>query len=254
MNASAGEISAELPAGRSLLRPALAALILSMTTILLVGLGIWQIERRTSKLELIASVDRRVHASPTSAPGPAEWPRLNARDDAYRHVSLSGHFLQGYQTLVQAVTERGPGYWVLVPFETDAGFRLLINRGYVTPEQAAAGAAAHRPPTGDVAIAGLLRMSEPGGAFLRANHPADDRWYSRDVAEIAAAQGLGAIAPYFVDADASASPASVPVGGLTVISFPNNHLVYALTWFGLAIMTAGWMVYLLREELRRPTV
>ncbi len=251
MSAKAGALAASPPAARGLLRPLLIVLVLSALTAALLGLGVWQLERRAWKLDLIAHVEQRVHAAPVPAPGPADWPRLNAENGAYRHIAVSGHYLQGYRTLVQAVTEYGPGYWVLVPFETDAGFRLLVNRGYVTPAQAAAGSSAYRPPMGEVSLAGLLRISEPGGAFLRANRPAEDRWFSRDVAAIAAAEGLGAVAPYFIDADA-VSPTAVPVGGLTVISFPNNHLVYALTWFGLAIMVAGWTVYLLREELRHP--
>jgi surfeit locus 1 family protein len=97
-------------------------------------------------------------------------------------------------------------------------------------------------------LTGLLRISEPGGGFLRANDPGHDRWYSRDVAAIAASRHIDAIAPYFIDAGASADPAALPVGGLTVIAFPNNHLVYALTWFGLAIMAAGWSFYAARLE------
>jgi len=95
-----------------------------------------------------------------------------------------------------------------------------------------------------------MRMSEPGGAFLRANDPAAGRWYSRDVAAIAAAQGLGPVAPYFVDADATENPGGLPVGGLTVIAFPNNHLIYALTWFGMAILLAGALVHVVRSERR----
>jgi surfeit locus 1 family protein len=102
-------------------------------------------------------------------------------------------------------------------------------------------------------LTGLLRVTEPRGAFLRHNDPAADRWYSRDVAAIAAARGIPKVAPYFIDADRSADPAALPVGGLTIIAFPNNHLLYALTWFGLAAMLAGWSPYvaLLEWQLRR---
>jgi surfeit locus 1 family protein len=97
-----------------------------------------------------------------------------------------------------------------------------------------------------VSVTGLLRMPEPGGAFLRRNEPSADRWYSRDVEAIAAARKLGPVAPYFIDADRSAADAgdpAAPVGGLTVIAFPNNHLIYAITWYTLALMipTAIWL-------------
>jgi surfeit locus 1 family protein len=83
-------------------------------------------------------------------------------------------------------------------------------------------------------------MSEPGGAFLRSNDPANDRWFSRDVAAIAASKGLADVAPYFVDADATPVPGGLPIGGLTIVRFRNSHLVYALTWYALAMMsTAG---------------
>ena len=76
-------------------------------------------------------------------------------------------------------------------------------------------------------------------AFLRANDPAAGRWYSRDVAAIAWARGLSEVAPYFIDADAASEPGGIPVGGLTVVVFHNNHLVYAITWYVLAAMAAG---------------
>ncbi|HVX81743.1 MAG TPA: SURF1 family cytochrome oxidase biogenesis protein, partial [Devosiaceae bacterium] len=101
---------------------------------------------------------------------------------------------------------------------------------------------------GETQVTGLLRISEPGGGFLRANDPAADRWYSRDVAAIARARGLGTVAPYFVDADATPNAGGLPVGGLTVIRFPNNHLLYALTWFALAALLLAATAYILWGE------
>ena len=91
---------------------------------------------------------------------------------------------------------------------------------------------------------------QPGGGFLRTNAPAEDRWHSRDVAAIAAARGLTPVAPYFVDADATPNPGGFPVGGLTVVRFSDNHLVYAATWFALAAMLAGALGFVLRHEFR----
>ena len=112
-----------------------------------------------------------------------------------------------------------------------------------------------------VTVQGLLRISEPGGGFLRHNDPAAQRWHSRDVAAIAAAQGLPNAAPFFIDAGlpgspgataASASANTWPQAGMTVIRFANSHLVYALTWFGLALMTVVAGVYVARYERRSP--
>ncbi|GEP00667.1 SURF1 family protein [Methylobacterium haplocladii] len=214
----------------------------------LLGLGIWQVQRRTWKLDLIARVEARIHAEPGPAPGPPDWPAITAEADAYRHLRLTGVFAYDRTTLVQAVTAYGGGFWVLTPLHSEAGFTVLVNRGFVPSDRRAP--AGWAQPPGPVTLTGLLRVTEPGGAFLRTNDPAGDRWYSRDVAAIARARGLFDVAPYFVDADAGSDAGRLPVGGLTVVSFRNDHLVYALTWFVLAAMAAGALVYLDREALR----
>lgn len=217
-----------------------------------IALGTWQLQRRAWKLDLIAQVESRAQAAPVDAPRPAEWSEVTAARDAYRRVRVAGAFLNEHETLVQAVTERGPGFWVMTPLRTsDAGI-VLINRGFVPaerrdPESRAAGAIA-----GPTVVTGLLRITEPGGGFLRANDPGAERWYSRDVAAIADARGLADAAPYFVDADARPNQGGLPVGGLTVLQFRNNHLVYALTWYALALLLAGASLSLLVRSRRIP--
>lgn len=217
-----------------------AALLLAIG---LAALGVWQVQRRAWKHELIATVNARVHAAPVAPPAPAAWPAVNADHDAYTRVRLSGRFLHDRETLVQAVTDLGGGYWVMTPLDTGR-FVVLVNRGFVPPDRrdAARRAAANR--AGTVTVTGLLRVTEPGGAFLRTNNAAANRWYSRDVAAIAAARHLGLTAPYFIDADATPNPGGYPVGGLTVIRFSDNHLVYAITWFLLSALAlfAAWRV------------
>lgn len=214
----------------------------------LTSLGIWQVQRLGWKRALIERVETRTRADPVPAPGRANW--ANVVRDEYSRVRLTGSFLHDRETLVQAVTERGSGFWVMTPLATDAGFTVLVNRGFVPPERRDPGSRAEALPAGAVSVTGLLRLSEPGGGFLRDNAPAAGRWYSRDVAAIAQARGLERAAPYFVDADATPNPGGFPVGGLTVLRFPNNHLVYALTWFALALMLAGAMIFVLRREYR----
>lgn len=273
--------------------------------VLFVALGTWQVKRRAWKLDLIARVEQRVNAPALPAPGPPQWPNVTAAADEYRHVTATGTFLDSSQTLVQAVTDLGAGYWVLTPLRQADGSVVLINRGFVSADDrgrvrpgaapgvriadgsaAATGPASKgddlppastdadgRPAAATSTVTGLLRMTEPRGAFLRHNNPAANQWYSRDVQAIAAARGLGHVAPYFIDAEANrtdgniAPPASPPIGaeasahngnapiaagpgsagsgdtvaptaGLTVIHFHNSHLVYAITWYTLALMTA----------------
>ncbi|RXH22045.1 SURF1 family protein [Bradyrhizobium zhanjiangense] len=223
--------------GKAARSPSLWLTVLSLTAIaLLIALGVWQIERRAWKLALIDRVEQRVHAQAVPIPSAASWPTITAANDEYRHVSVTGRFLHDRETLVQAVTEEGPGYWVLTPLLRSDGTQVLINRGFVPSERRDASTRRDGNPDGQVEITGLLRMTEPKGGFLRNNVPQHNRWYSRDVAAIAAARGLHEVAPFFVDADAGSQIAGGPIGGLTVIRFPNNHLIYALTWFALAFM------------------
>jgi len=192
------------------------------------------------KQELIARVNQRAHAAPVAVPSPAEWPSLTADNAEYRHVQVAGTLLLDRSTLVQASTQLGPGFWVMTPLQTASGNIILVNRGYIADRKADTGSG-----TALADITGLLRMSQADGDLLRKNDPAGQRWYSRDVQAIAAARGLGQVAPFFIDADASPAPqAGQPVGGLTVIAFRDNHLVYALTWYALALMIIGrtWQI------------
>lgn len=214
------------------------------------ALGVWQLDRRAWKLDLIARVDARAHTQPVSLPAAAEWPKINARDDEYRRVRVQGVLLNDRQTLVQAVTELGPGWWVMTPLKTGSGI-VLINRGFVPPELRDRVSGRLGARDGVVSITGLLRVTEPRGGFLRSNDPEGRRWYSRDVAAIAKAQGLQHAAPFFIDADATPNPGGYPVGGLTVVHFRNAHLVYALTWFALAGLCLFGAVMIVRNRRAR---
>ena len=221
----------------------------------LMALGVWQVQRLQWKLALIERVERRVNAAPAAAPVPTEWANINRESSEYTRVQVSGRFDHSRETLVRASTDLGSGFWVLTPLKTTSGFWILINRGFVSD--------AYRAPASRVGsteqqlVVGLLRLSEPGGSFLQHNDVVAGRWYSRDVQAIAAnvaldarpgARGGLSAAPYFIDAAASQNLQQWPRGGLTVLNFYNNHLVYALTWFVLAAMVAAAAAYLMYSE------
>ncbi len=216
-------------------RGAIATGLVLVAIVVLVGLGVWQLERRTWKLALIAQTERKLHSPPVAAPTPAQQV---GTADAYTPLVAHGRYRPGADTYVQAVTELGGGFWVLTPFDTDRGFTILINRGFIFADRRGKVV----PSPAAQTVRGLLRLTEPGGGFLRSNDPAADRWYSRDVAAIATAKRIGPVAPYFIDASGPAT--GWPRGGLTVVRFHNSHLVYALTWFGLAALVAlmAWRV------------
>jgi surfeit locus 1 family protein len=246
------------PAPRSSRARWLAATAALLMCLGFIGLGTWQIIRLQWKLALIERVEQRVHAAPAAAPSPAAWAAVSRERDEYRHVFLQGHYLDGADALVQATTELGGGYWLLTPFCTADGAIVLVNRGFVTPARPkpvlAAGAVCQPGATATTTVTGLLRLPETGGGYLRNNDAAANRWFSRDVAAIASARKLGPVAPYFVDreADAGAPPDGSPVGGLTVLNFTNNHVVYALTWYALALLAAGGGYLLLRRGAGAP--
>jgi len=211
------------------------------------SLGVWQVQRMAWKRDLISRVDARVHAAPVPAPARAQWPAVSDASDGYRHVSVAGRFMPGMESRTLAVTELGSGYWSLAPLRMDSGDYVLINRGFVR-----AGDEAAPMPQGRVVVNGLLRISEPDGGFLRHNDPAQQRWYSRDVAAIARSHGLPAdrAAPFFIDADRESASTLWPRGGLTVVKFRDSHLSYALTWFGMALLTLVGAAFLFASERR----
>lgn len=242
---------------RSVVRVILAILGL-LLIVLFAGLGTWQVVRLQWKLALIERVESRVHAAPVAPPASSRWAQVSKESDEYRHVRLAGHFLYEYTTPVQAVSDLGAGFWLVTPFCGTDGAIVLVNRGFIPSSGNTAARFPARRAGADACAAasgtphtltGLLRIAEPGGGFLRDNDPARNRWFSRDVAGIAAARGLTNAAPYFVDAAKGQEPPGAPdrpVGGLTVISFPNNHLVYAGTWYALALMVMGAWWYIAR--------
>ena len=236
------------------------------------ALGTWQVYRLQWKLDLIDRVERRVHSAPQALPAPASWPQLDAKAMEYQPSSLQGQWLADKTVLTQATTTLGAGFWVLTPLQQADGTQVLVNRGFVPDSLRAAWSdpqqVASATPSGEVSVIGLLRASEPKGGFLRDNEPANKRWFSRDVPAIAHSQGLTAAAPFFVDAgmpDASAQVVGEakrstaadlqnqvwPRSGLTQIRFTNNHLVYALTWYGLALMVLGAAWLVVRHQRRK---
>lgn len=231
-------------------RTSLLALLI-FGTFLFSALGVWQVERRSWKLDLIERVNARVAASPAMTPPPAAWSSLDPKAIEYRKVRATGLYRHDRETLVDALTERGAGYWIITPLVTSNG-TILVNRGFVPSEKADARTRPEGRVAGQVSIVGLMRLTEPQGRILRPNRPDEERWYSRDVAAIARARSLGKVAPFFIDADAAPNPGGLPVGGMTVVHFRNAHLGYALTWFALAAMCLAGLVLAARSAQERP--
>ena len=237
---------------RSIIVKAVLALAGIALFISFISLGTWQVQRRAWKLDLIERTQQRVHGQPGPVPGPVQWGAVTRNTHEYQAVTAQGQWMPGRSVLTQAVTDLGAGFWLLTPLQQADGTQLLINRGFVPSEQRKAFAeqiaAASREAEGPVVtVTGLIRISEPGGGFMRENAPAEDRWHSRDVFAIVQAKDLRMAAPFFIDQGIPGEPVAAdtwPRPGMTVIKFSNTHAVYALTWYGLAAMVvvAAWLV------------
>ena len=238
---------------RSLLWPTLFA---ALAFAVLICLGLWQLQRLAWKQGVLAMVAQRIHAAPAAPPPESAWAGFDAEAENYRHVAVTGTFAHDREALVFRATGNGqpgfdgPGYLVLTPLLLAGGAAILVNRGFVPiarrdPASRAAGQVA-----GEVTVTGLLRPAEPRNAFTPADNPAKGEWYSRDPAAIARHFGLARAAPFSIDADAwPGNPGGLPLGGATVLAIPNDHLSYALTWFGLAIGLAGVWLAFCRQQL-----
>ena len=235
---------------RSLIIPTLFMLAMGS---FLVGLGIWQLHRLTWKEGLIEEVAERTMLPPVAPPSEAQWPSLTRDDLEYSHWQVTGKFdhskeIRAFTNLPDA---KGPvsgvGYWVMTPLLRADGSTVLINRGFVPEARRDPASRQEGQVAGSVTISGLARWTEDRNTFTPADDPGKGQWFTRDIAGIAKAEDLTRVAPFFIDADASA-PGGLPQGGETLLSFPNNHLQYALTWFGLAIGLVGvYIAFVLRR-------
>lgn len=237
--------SGRLAAARGLLVPGVLAAVLIAV---FVSLGNWQMRRLEWKQALIADVAARADAPPVAAPGPDAWPGFDREAWRFRPVELRGRF-GGPEAYVWTALTRpkgslgGPGYWVVQPFTTEAGWTVLVNRGFV-PQDRKAPATRPGSTTSDapVTIVGRVRESEPGNFATPGPDLAERVWYVRDREALAGAFGLaqGDVAPYLLDLTAEMTPpGGLPQAGETRMVFSNNHMQYVVTWYGLALALAG---------------
>jgi surfeit locus 1 family protein len=213
---------------------------------LLLALGTWQVERLHWKEALIAAREAQLAAPPE--PLPAEAADWRAWD--FRKVTVAGEFEHDLEQLfgVAAIDGR-VGHHVLTPLIRAAGPAVLVDRGWVPADQAHPAARREGELQGKVVIAGIARYrgADRPGWFTPDNEPPQRLWYSYDLAALEAAVGLELL-PVVVEADATPNPGGLPLGGQARLALPNDHLQYAITWYGLA---AGLLAIYLAFSLER---
>jgi surfeit locus 1 family protein len=208
---------------------------------ILCGLGTWQLERLQWKLALIATVNSHMAAAPVPLNAILA---MNPDEAQYRRVRLSGRFDHAREAYVFTTDQGAAVYHVLTPFTTGDGKVVMVDRGEVPKEKLAPATRAVGNIEGEVQITGVWRVPDPPGGFTPPPDAGKRIWFARDLAAIAATDHLTLAAPVVIEADAAPNPGGWPRGGRTVVSFRNQHLSYAVTWFGLALCLLGvWFAY-----------
>lgn len=224
---------------------------------ILVALGVWQLERREWKLDLIRRTERLAEAPPMPFDEAAAR-AASGEKMAYAPVILNGVYAHDLEARVFGTLDGAPGVYVFTPLsapDAHGGGRrfVYVNRGFAP--QAFSGPAAREDgaPQGEVTVRGLLRSAESppviASLFRPADQPADNLWFMRDPIRFAARHEIETVAWYIDSFGEEAGGAPWPKGGTTRVDFSNNHLDYALTWFGLAGALIG--VYLVFSVKRR---
>jgi surfeit locus 1 family protein len=215
---------------------------------LFVGLGVWQLQRRTQKHDLIAALTERLAAPPAALPPPSQWNGLKPAQDEFRRV----HFVATYQHVPDAMVYSsgsavrgdisGPGTWAFMPAALPDGETVVVNAGFVpntmqdrnVEDRAVTPLVANKPAM----LTGYIRFPEAAGALTPPESPAKRLWFTRDHIAMARALGWGGdgrqIAPFYIDLEQPVPASGVPKPGPLEVHLKDDHLQYAITWFGLA--------------------
>jgi surfeit locus 1 family protein len=236
-----------------LLLPAIVAFLI------LIGLGTWQVQRKAWKEGLIAVLTERLNAPPVTLPPAKDWQNLDPARDEYTRITFSTQFDNSAEALVYGTASAfrpdvtGLGYWVFTPARLADGSTIIVNRGFIPDDKKAPNSRAAGQIAGPVTIVGALRWPEARHWFTPNDDPAHNLWLSRDPHSIAAAKGLSAVAPFYVEQESPVPPGGLPQPGKLVVALPDNHLQYAITWYGLAAaLAATFVVWAVNSRRRKP--
>ena len=226
---------------------------LAIVTLVIVGtllsLGFWQLQRRTDKHALIAALTERLAGAPGALPAAATWPALTPATDEFRRVSFMAILKPVPDAMVYSsgsgvrTDVPGPVTWAFLPAQLPSGETVVINAGFVQntmQDRAQQDRAVQRLITGaPVAMTGYLRFPEAAGALTPNDDVKKRLWFTRDQRDMAKALGWGAVAPFYVDLEAPVPDSGIPKPGPLEVHLKDDHLQYAITWFGLAAAVLG---------------
>ncbi|HTS42077.1 MAG TPA: SURF1 family protein [Xanthobacteraceae bacterium] len=246
-------MNAEAPR-RGLVVPAMFAIA---AFAVLIALGTWQVERKAWKEALIDTLTQRLEARPMALPPKEQWANLDQNSDEFRRVWFRVEFIHSQEALVYTAGSAlrpditGPGYWVFTPARLTDGSVVVVNRGFVPADRIDTHTRGEGQILNPVEIVGALRWPEVRSIFTPKDDPAGNVWYVRDHLAIAAAKHWGEVAPFFIDLEAPLPPGGLPRAGPLTVQLRNEHLQYAITWFGLAGVLAVVFLLWVRGRLRQ---
>jgi surfeit locus 1 family protein len=223
------------------LRPELWPTLISLPALVLcLGLGIWQMERREWKRDILDRI------AVNQAAAPVALDELLGGDPLaheYGRVTLSGTFLHDKEFYLGARSLKNTvGLQVVTPVRTDDGRIVLFDRGFVPEEKKDPARRAEGQLAGHVSLTGIVRRTQEQRQFAPDNVPERNVWFHVDVPLMRSMAG-GKPDPkldvFFLEADATPNPGGLPVGGQTRLDIPNDHLQYAITWFLIAAALVG---------------
>lgn len=225
-----------IPAARRKL-PVFTGIAVLIALAILISLGTWQVERLYWKEGLLADIAARRNAAPVQL-ADIEQMLSSGTDIEYRPVTVTGRYVNNKERHFLATWRGEAGFYVYTPLELADGRYLFVNRGFVPYENKEPEMRMQGQLTGEQSVTGLARNRLPGKPswVVPDNDIAKNIFYWKDIGAMASSDGFDAskVVPFFIDADSTPNPKGFPIGGVTEIDLPNNHLEYAFTWYGLA--------------------
>jgi surfeit locus 1 family protein len=224
---------------------------------ILISLGVWQLQRKVWKEDLIATLANQMAAKPEPLPTASARIGMTRGNSEFRRVSLRAEFITDAQPVylytgasALRADVKQQGYFVFAPARLQDGQTVVINRGYVPMERGG-----DPSPASVAEIVGYLRWPESPGWFVQEHDSKGDVWFVRDPRAMAELRGWGPVAPFYIDQEAPVPAAGFPKPGPLTVKLRNDHLGYAITWFGLALsLAAVFLAWAIRERYNKTSI